>query len=131
MKRESREWIKIAEEDLRSAECLFTFSLYRMVCYHAQQAVEKILKATLTEHEAEVSRIHNILDLCNAIEKIGHKAPLVAEEAIFLNSIYRARYPSDLGLLPSGEPTREDADNALSIAKNVKNWLKNIEREHC
>lgn len=75
MKRESREWIKIAEEDLLSAECLFTFSLYRMVCYHAQQAVEKILKATLTEHEAEVSRIHNILDLCNAIEKIGHKAP--------------------------------------------------------
>ncbi|OHB46421.1 MAG: hypothetical protein A2099_06485 [Planctomycetes bacterium GWF2_39_10] len=130
MKRVSKEWIKIAMEDLRSAECLFTFSLYRMVCYHAQQAVEKILKATLTEHEAEFSRTHNILDLCNAVEKAGHKAPLIAEDAIFLNSIYRARYPSDLGLLPSGEPTKEDADKALAIAKNVKNWLKDIEREH-
>ena len=88
MKRESKEWIKIAKEDLQSAECLFAMSLYRMVCYHAQQAVEKILKATLTEHEAEFSRTHNILDLCNAVEKVGHKTSLTDEDAVFLNSIY-------------------------------------------
>ena len=54
----------------------------------------------------------------------------IAEDAIFLNSIYRARYPSDLGLLPSGEPTKEDADNALAVAKKAKNGFKDIEREH-
>ncbi len=47
MKRETQEWVKIAEEDLESAECLFAKGLYRMVCYHAQQAVEKFPKATL------------------------------------------------------------------------------------
>jgi len=130
MKRESKEWIKIAIEELRSAEYLFEKSLYRMVCYHAQQTVEKILKATLTEHEIEFSLTHNILDLRNAVEASGHKTPLTDEDAIFLNSVYRARYPSDLGLLPSGEPTQEDADKALSIAKEVANWLRDVEIEH-
>ena len=101
-----------------------------MTCYHAQQAVEKILKAALIEHEAEFARTHNILDLCNAVEKVGHKTSLTDEDAVFLNSIYRARYPSDFGLLPSDEPTKEDADKALTIAKNTMNWFKDIEREH-
>lgn len=127
MRKESNEWVKIATEDFRSAEYLFDKSLYRMVCYHAQQAVEKILKAILTEHETEFSRTHNILDLRNAVEKIGHKTTLIDEDAIFLNSVYRTRYPSDLGLLPSGEPTKEDAEKALNIAREMVNWFKVIE----
>jgi HEPN domain-containing protein len=130
MRKESNEWVKIAREDFQSAECLFDKSLYRMVCYHAQQTVEKILKAILTEYEAEFARTHNILDLGNAVEKIGHKTPLIDEDAIFLNSIYRTRYPSDIGLLPSGEPTKEDAGKALNIAREIVNWFKAIEARH-
>lgn len=126
MKKETKEWTKIAIEELQAAEYLFERSLYRMVCYHAQQAVEKILKAILTEHETEFSRTHNILDLRNAVEGIGYKIPIIDEDAIFLNSVYRARYPSDLGLLPSGEPTREDANKALTVAKGMVNWFKDI-----
>jgi HEPN domain-containing protein len=55
MKRETEEWIKIAKEELQAAEHLFETSLYRMVCYHAQQAVEKIFKAILTKKEIEFS----------------------------------------------------------------------------
>lgn len=130
MRKESSEWIKIATEDFQSAEYLFDKSLYRMVCYHAQQTVEKILKSILTEHETEFSRTHNILDLGNAVEKVGQKPPLIDEDAIFLNSVYRSRYPSDLGLLPSGEPTKEDAEKALHIAKEVLNWFRVIETKY-
>lgn len=130
MRKESSEWIKIATEDFQSAEYLFDKSLYRMVCYHAQQTVEKILKSILTEHETEFSRTHNILDLGNAVEKVGQKPPLIDEDAIFLNSVYRSRYPSDLGLLPSGEPTKEDAEKALHIAKKVLNWFRVIETKY-
>ncbi len=124
MKRETEEWIKIAKEDIQSAEYLFDKFLFRMACYHAQQNVEKILKAVLTEHEIEFSKTHNILDLNNAAKEIRHESPLTGEEAIFLNSVYRARYPADLGLLPTGEPTREDADKALHIARKMWAWLK-------
>lgn len=126
MKKETEEWIKIAAEDLLSAVYLFEKSIFRMVCYHAEQTVEKILKAVLTENEIEFSRTHNILDLQNAVKSIGHEAPIGDEEAIFLNSIYRARYPADLGLLPSGEPTKEDAEKALRIAQKMRQWVKEI-----
>ena len=93
MKRETEEWIRIAEEDLEAAEHLSETSLYRMVCYHSQQVAEKILKAVLTEQGIEFSRTHNILDLQNAVKEVSHESPLDTEDAVFLNSVYRARYP--------------------------------------
>ncbi|MCI2424425.1 HEPN domain-containing protein [Candidatus Acetothermia bacterium] len=126
MKRETEEWLKIAEEELQAAEHLFKASLYRMVCYHTQQAVEKILKAILTERGIEFSRTHNILDLSNAVKEIGYEVPLPVEDAVFLNSVYRARYPAALGLLPTGEPTKEDADRALHSVWKMRKWLKEV-----
>lgn len=95
-----------------------------MVCYHAQQAVEKSLKAILAEKEMEFARTHNILDLCHAVSHIGYEAPLSMEDAAFLNGVYRMRYPAALGLLPTGEPSKQDADRALQSARAVREWLK-------
>ncbi len=126
MRKETEGWIKIAWEDFQSADYLLTKSLYRMVCYHAQQAVEKSLKAILVEHEIDFPRIHNILDLSNDVKKLGFEPEIAERDAIFLNSVYRARYPSDQGLLPKGEPAKEDAERALTIAKNMLEWLKTV-----
>jgi len=42
------------------------------------------------------------------------------EEANFLGELYvESRYPPDIGLLPHGEPTKEDAQKALDIARRV------------
>ncbi|MEW6374227.1 MAG: HEPN domain-containing protein [Thermodesulfobacteriota bacterium] len=117
MKRETEEWLKIALEEYKSATVLLEKGLYRLVCYHSQQTLEKILKAILTEKEVEFSRTHNILDLRNAAQRVGYKTELPDEDSVFLNSIYRFRYPSDLGLIPTGEPTKEDAEKAIGIAQ--------------
>jgi len=62
------------------------------------------------------------------VEKIGY--PVIARgfspEAIFLNSIYRFRYPPDLGLLPKGEPIKEDAERALNLAKLTIEWIREL-----
>ena len=55
MKKEAEGWIRIAVEEYQSARYLLEKSLFRMACYHSQQAVEKILKAILVEHEVENS----------------------------------------------------------------------------
>src|SRR3990172_726059 len=109
MRRQTEEWLKLANEDLQSAECLLERRLLRMVCYHAQQAVEKVLKSVLAECEVEIPRIHNLLDLNNSAKGLSYTTDLSDEDAIFLNTVYRWRYPPDLGLLPSGEPTELDA----------------------
>lgn len=129
MKKETEEWLRIALEDYESAKYLHKKRLYRMVCYHSQQMVEKILKAILTEREIDFARTHNILDLRNAVIQFGYTVDLSDEDAVFLNSIYRSRYPSDLGLLPQGEPKKEDSQRALAIAKVIFGYIKIIKGE--
>jgi HEPN domain-containing protein len=129
MRKEAEAWLKISAEDLQSAEVLFERKLFRMASYHAQQSVEKVLKALLADREVDFPRTHNILDLNNAIKKLGHPAFLTDEDAVFLNSIYRARYPSEAGLLPLGEPLEKDAALALKIAKTVAGVMRVFSRK--
>jgi len=127
MKKETAEWISIANEELMAAKYLEKLNLPRMVCYHCQQFVEKAMKAFLVEKDIEFHRTHNILDLKNMIVALGVDIPLNNDEAIFLNSIYRSRYPAGLGLLPYGEPNKKDCEKALDCATKMSDWLeKNI-----
>lgn len=128
MRKEAEAWLKISAEDLQSAEVLFERKLFRMACYHSQQSVEKVLKALLSDHEVDFPRTHNILDLNNAIKKLGYPAMITDEDAVFLNSIYRARYPSEAGLLSSGEPLEMDAEQSLKTAREVADRAKKIDR---
>jgi len=89
-------------------------------------AVEKALKALLVERDVDVPRTHNILDLNNAAKKLGYEAKLSDEDAVFLNSIYRSRYPAGLGLLPAGEPSATDSEKALQIAKRVVELTRKV-----
>lgn len=124
MRKEAEAWLKISAEDLQSAEVLFDRKLFRPACYHAQQSVEKCMKALIVDRDIEIPRTHNILDLTNAAKKLGYSVIMADEDAVFLSSIYRARYPSDAGLLPLGEPIAQDAERALKIAREIANWMK-------
>ena len=59
-----------------------------------------------------------------AEEWIKYESPLSEEDAVFLNSVYRARYPAALGLLPTGEPTKEDAERAFTVHGRYRSGLK-------
>jgi HEPN domain-containing protein len=124
MRKEADAWRAIADEELRSAEYLAEKHLFRMVCYHAQQSVEKNLKALFVDRGIEIPRTHNILDLIAALRKHNIATDLSEEEAVFLNSVYRSRYPAALGMMPEGEPSRDDAERALVIAKRTAARLR-------
>jgi hypothetical protein len=44
---------------------------------------------------------------------------LEMDDAVFLNSVYRGRYPTEEGLLPHGEPGAQDAHRAVGAAESV------------
>jgi hypothetical protein len=48
------------------------------------------------------------------------------DDVVFLNSIYRGRYPTEEGLLPYGEPSCSDAKRAISAAKALVERLRSL-----
>jgi len=126
MRKATKSWLKDAKDELDSALILYEHKKYRAACYHSQQCVEKGLKALVLEKGQRPVRIHDIVKLLNEVKRIGWDVKLIMDDAIFLNSIYRGRYPTEEGLLPYGEPTAEDAKRAVSIAKEFINKLSNL-----
>jgi HEPN domain-containing protein len=49
MNEQAKAWATFAREDLRVAELTYEAEIWNQACFHAQQCVEKILKAALTE----------------------------------------------------------------------------------
>jgi HEPN domain-containing protein/predicted nucleotidyltransferase len=119
--------VKGAEEELDMATLLYEHERYQGACYHSQQCVEKGLKALVLEKGKRPGRIHDIVELLNEVTKLGWDTGLSLEEAVFLNSIYKGRYPTEEGLLPYGRPSREDAEKALSAARKLAKGLRGIQ----
>jgi HEPN domain-containing protein len=58
-----REWFEIASVDLQVAAHLYETTHSKpleIICYHCQQAVEKVLKGFLTNEEIEPPYIHDL-----------------------------------------------------------------------
>ena len=126
MRKATESWLKDAKEELDSAVILYDHKKYRGACYHSQQSVEKALKALILEKGKKPGRIHDIVELFNSVKRLDWEIDLAMDDAIWMNSIYRGRYPTENGLLPHGEPSREDAKQAVTVAKNVLKQLSTL-----
>lgn len=114
-------WLKFLDDDLKVLNILEGSDAFRGQCFHAQQLVEKLLKAELHKEGMAIPKIHDVLVLA---DRMNLDLPVSREELEFLSSVYiESRYPTDIGLLPQGEPTQEDAEQALSIARKVYDAL--------
>ncbi len=122
----SKKWYDFAEEDYRVIKTLWSGNIptYRVICFHSQQFVEKILKGVLEQTNINPPRIHDIIKLTKLCLKNNIEIPLTKEEQIFLSSVYiDSRYPPDAGLIPDGEPQRSDADMAVRIVSKIYDWV--------
>jgi len=76
MKASTREWIAKGEEDFSAASTLARprkMPLWGPVCFHAQQCVEKYLKARLNEASLPVQKTHDLEQLLNLTLSEGIK----------------------------------------------------------
>ena len=112
------EWLKAAYADLRVIEHIVDDEfLTHIVAFHAQQTIEKSLKAILEYESKRVPRVHK---LQNLISKIDRELPLDNEILEILDELYiDSRYPNDMGLLPYGKPTVEDAIVFYDFSRNI------------
>jgi len=108
------QWLAKAGDDLRAAEDLLREGRpYRwIICYHAQQAVEKYLKAYLVHGDVEPPRVHDLADLLKAVESANPALAAQLREVRSLSGYAVAsRYPGD-----APTPTLEETQEAVRLA---------------
>jgi len=121
-------WLQYAADDLKSSKVLLSEGVYNIACFHAQQAVEKMLKAFIAAYERPIPRTHNLIRLHKICEDLlGSKLELDDEKLLLLNDIYiDSRYPADFGVLPSGQPGEQEAKIAYCNAKDIDKILREL-----
>ncbi len=128
MKDAIREWLRQAEEELDTAGYLARGGFFRGACYHAQQAIEKAVKVRLFEKGWELEKTHSMERLAAIGKEYKIRIDMNEDEMVFIDNIYRGRYPIETGLLPLGEPAREDAEKAVNIASRMVKSTGNVQK---
>ena len=119
-----RQWVKLAENDLREAEHALAEPIdpaYEISCFHAQQAAEKYLKAFLSAKNISIPNTH---DLDRLLQKFPAECRLdiSADELAHLTPFaVNSRYPG-----VDVPETREDAEFALTIARKVREAVRKL-----
>ncbi|MCL4456383.1 MAG: HEPN domain-containing protein [Nitrospirae bacterium] len=124
MKDAVKQWMRQANDELKTAQYLFDGDFHKGSCFHSQQAIEKVLKALLLSRGWELEKTHSIDRLIALLGGYKIKIDIPDEDMVFIDSIYRGRYPAEAGLLPLGEPTKTDAQRAVSIAERIIRKVK-------
>lgn len=121
-------WVNFAEEDLLCAKTLLKEKLYNQVCFHSQQAAEKMLKAFLKSKRMVPPKLHNLLELLEMCKEKDGDFKEIQESCEYLSRFYLSvRYPDALpGFLPEGLPVFKDAKKALEEAENILDFVKTI-----
>jgi HEPN domain-containing protein len=113
-----RAWIKKAEHDFLSIQnnIYATETPWDVVCFHAQQAAEKILKAFIIYHGYTVEKTHDLIQLLSVCVKIESSLSVLELDCQQLNYYsVSSRYPDDLY-----EPDESDGKKMLDSAERIR-----------
>lgn len=116
-----QEWLARAKGDLALARApLPEGGFYEDLCFHAQQAAEKALKAVFLHRGWAFRYVHDLEELITGLRRNGLSLPEDVEEAVALTTYaFEARYP---GL---AEPVTEtEYETALQQAATVVRWAE-------
>jgi HEPN domain-containing protein len=117
------EWIKKADEDFGYASLSLEeeFEYFPQICWHFQQAAEKILKAYVVAFDLEFRKIHDLVALLKICEGKDSTFSSIFEECKYLQKFYvETRYP----VVWETKYKREDALKAEESAQKIMALVK-------
>jgi HEPN domain-containing protein len=115
-----REWLNRARSNLTRAKAKIPGVYLEDLCFDAQQAVEKAMKALLIKHGITFPYTHDLAKLLTLLEEAGEEIPEAVREAGRLTRFaVVSRYP---GLIES--VTAEEYQRAVTIAAAVIRWVE-------
>ena len=112
----TREWLAKAEEDRNIAVSLFRRKKIpaNTICFHAQQAAEKYIKAVLQERRTPFARTHDLLALVELMGAEAGTLPLMADDFLHLSGY------AVISRYPGFNATTRDAKTAVAAMKRVR-----------
>ncbi len=115
-----KQWILKAENDLNVIEHEVKVSdpTTDMICFHAQQCVEKYLKAFLIANQINYQHTHNIGTILKPCKDINPNFSQLTDSLILTNYAVDLRYADDFYI-----PEIEEAKEAHQIALKVKEFV--------
>ncbi len=115
-----REWLNRARSDLSMAKVQGPGIYYEDLCFHAQQAAEKAVKAVLLHRGIRFAYVHDIRELISLLKRKAVSVPSRVWKARELTGYaVETRYP---GL---GEPVNEkEYRDAVALAEAVVRWAE-------
>jgi HEPN domain-containing protein len=92
------------------------------LCFNAQQAAEKALKAVCLAQGMDIPKTHSLVHLMDIIESRGIEIPKNVRDADILTQYsVQSRYPSLME-----EINKSEYKDALKLAANVVFWAETI-----
>lgn len=117
-----KQWMLKADHDLQNAQ--HTLELkedcpFDTVCFHAQQCVEKYLKAYLAFLGIDFPKTHDMMELIALVPPHQRLAISIEDLAELNPYAIETRYPGDWD-----PQSREDALHAVSLAKKIRETVR-------
>jgi HEPN domain-containing protein len=117
-----REWLNRAQSDLQLASSTPAGVYLEDLCYHAQQAAEKAIKAVFIHRGLSFPYVHDIARLLTLLESNGERVPLSVQRAKQLTRFaVFSRYP---GVAPAIK--EREYDQAVRQAQRVLRWAERV-----
>ena len=115
-----REWMNRARSNLVLAKSQIPGAYLEDLCFAAQQAAEKAIKAVMIAREIDFPYVHDLGSLLTMLEETGEIVPETIRAAVSLTTYATAtRYPN------AGTPvTEQEYREAITIAEAVVQWAE-------
>jgi HEPN domain-containing protein len=115
------DWLRHAKSDLALARAkkISKDILLEGLCFHAQQAVEKSIKAVLVASGRVVPKTHNIRMLLDILTKHADLPVFLETAAGLTDYAVNARYPGEVEPVSSAEYR-----HAVALARDAVAWAR-------
>ena len=118
------EWIRLADMDLFTATHMFETTRpipLEVVCFHSQQAAEKMLKCFLVSKRIVPPKTHDLKDLLKmCTQHESSFTEITKESALITDYGVLPRYPAELEL------EEQDGKTAINCANKVRDFVNGL-----
>ena len=117
------DWLRHARSDLALAAAVSPVGdvLAETLCFHAQQAAEKALKAVLINVGVEFPRTHSLRLLVDLLPPMLRTEPMLESAVTLTDYAVTARYPGEIESIG-----QQELEQAIRLAQGVVRWAESI-----